>query len=185
MEGNETHIIVGLRERNPRMQEKALELYGNAVWAQVTRLVTGVEDAEEVYQDVFVKVFRNIDRYDEGRSSLATWISRIAYNECITFLRRRRPAMVYFEDDEGKAETLSEAEVERTFGHPDAETVQLVRAAIRHLPPDERAIITLYYYDEKNLKEIAYVTDSLPATVASRLSRTRKKLCKIIKMLRS
>lgn len=185
MEKEEIHIIEGLMQRNPKVQQEALELYGNYVWVQVVRLVSGIEDAEEVYQDVFVKIFSNIKMYDETRSSLRTWISRIAYNESITFLRRKRQAVIYFEDDEGKAEALSEDEVEETLGHANEETVQLIRAAIRHLPPDEQAIITMFYYDEMSLKEIAFVTESIPTTIASKLSRTRKKLCKIIKMLQS
>ena len=185
MTETEIHIIEGLRQRSPKVQQEALERYGNYVWAQVVRLVTSVEDAEEVYQDVFVKVFGNIKMYDEERSSFRTWLSRIAYNESITFLRRRRQALIYFEDNEGQADALSEAEVEETLGHGNEETVQLIRAAIRHLPPDEQAIITMFYYDEMSLKEIAYVTESIPTTVASKLSRTRKKLCKIIKMLQS
>ena len=185
MTETEIHIIEGLRQRSPKVQQEALERYGNYVWAQVVRLVTSVEDAEEVYQDVFVKVFSNIKMYDEERSSFRTWLSRIAYNESITFLRRKRQALIYFEDNEGQAEALSEAEVEETLGHGNEETVQLIRAAIRHLPLDEQAIITMFYYDEMSLKEIAYVTESIPTTVASKLSRTRKKLCKIIKMLQS
>lgn len=184
-EETEIQIIEGLKQRSPKAQQQALEQYGGYVWAQVVRLVTGVEDAEEVYQDVFVKVFCNINRYDEARSSFRTWISRIAYNESITFLRRRRPAVVYFDDDDGRAETLTEADVEEALGRPDEETVHLIRAAIRHLPPDERAIITMFYYEEMSLKEIAFVTESIPTTIASKLSRTRKKLCKIIQILRS
>ena len=93
--------------------------------------------------------------------------------------------MIYYEDHDGAAEKLSDAEVEATFGQPNPETVQLIRAALQHLPPDERAIITMFYYEEMSLKDIAYVTESLPTTVASKLSRTRKKLYKIIKMLQS
>lgn len=185
MEEIEIHIIEGLKQRSPKMQQKALERYGNHVWAQVVRMVSHVEDAEEIYQDVFVKVFNNINMYDEEKSSFKTWMVRIAYNESITFLRRKRQAMIYFEDHEGKAEALSEDEVEKTLGHPNEETVQLIRAAIKYLPPDEQAIITMFYYDEMSLKEIAFVTESIPTTVASKLSRTRKKLCKIIKMLQS
>ena len=93
--------------------------------------------------------------------------------------------MIYYEDHDGEAERLSDAEAEATFGQPNPETVQLIRAALQHLPPDERAIITMFYYEEMSLKDIAYVTESLPTTVASKLSRTRKKLYKIIKMLQS
>ena len=148
-------------------------------------MLPAVEDAEEVYQDVFVKVFRNIDKYDEEKSSLKTWISRIAYNEAVTWLRHKRQTMIYFEDRDGKADLLSDAEVEETLGHPNSETVQLIRSAIKLLPPEEQAIVTMFYYEEMSMKEIAYVTESIPTTVASKLCRTRKKICKIIKMLQS
>ena len=179
------NLLQGLREQSPQAQQQTLERYGRDVFAQVVRLVTVVENAEEVYQDVFIKVFRNIGQYDAEKSSLRTWISRIAYNESITFLRHKRLPMVYYEDRDGEAERLSDAEVEASFGQPNPETVQLIRAALQHLPPDERAIITMFYYEEMSLKDIAYVTESLPTTVASKLSRTRKKLYKIIKMLQS
>lgn len=192
MTDKNTDLIRGLREQSPKAQRMALERYGSYVFAQVARLVPGVENAEEVYQDVFVKVFKNIKMYDEQKSSFRTWISRIAYNEAVTWLRHKRPAMIYFEDRQEKgdssrewAEELTDAEVEETLGHPNGETVQLIRAALKHLPPDERAIITMFYYEEMSLKEIAFVTESIPTTVASKLSRTRKKICKIIKMLQS
>ena len=105
-------------------------------------MLPAAEDAEEVYQDVFVKVFKNIRTYNEQKSSLKTWISRIAYNEAVTWLRHKHPAMIYFEDREGSAEKLSDADVEETLGHANSETVQLIRAALKHLPPEERAIIT-------------------------------------------
>ena len=178
-------LIKGLVEQSPKAQKLTLQRYGNEVFAQVARLLPSTEDAEEVYQDVFVKVFRNIGMYDAEKSSLKTWISRIAYNEAVTWLRHKRQAVIYFEDREGKAEQLSEEEVEETLGHPNSETVQLIRAALKHLPPEERAIITMFYYEEMSLKEIAFVTESLPTTIASKLSRTRKKICKIIKMLQS
>ena len=181
----EINLIEGLRQQSPKAQQQLLGRYGDAVFAQVVRLVPGVEDAEEVYQDVFVKVFRNINMYDTEKSSLRTWISHIAYRESISFLRHKSMPVIYYEDREGEAERLSESEVEATFGHPNKETVQLIRAALKHQPPEERAIITMFYYEEMSLKEIAFVTESLPNTIASKLCRTRKKLCKIIKMLQS
>ena len=183
MEENEINLIRGLRKQSPQAQQTTLDCYGRDVFALVARLVPGMEDAEEVYQDVFIKVFHHIKRYDETKSTLKTWISRIAYNEAISFLRKKQVPMIYFEDFDGEA--LSDSEVDETFGHANAETVQLIRAALKHLPPDERALITMFYYDELSLKEIAYITESIPTTVASKLSRTRKKLCRIINMLQS
>ena len=185
MERTTELFIDQLRKRNRAACQRLVGDYGPAVFQMVRRIVQRQEDAEEVYQDVFVKVFKNIGQYDAEKSSLRTWISRIAYNESITFLRHKRLPVIYYEDHDGEAEKLSDTEVEATFGQPNPETVQLIRAALKHLPPDERAIITMFYYEEMSLKDIAYVTESLPTTVASKLSRTRKKLYKIIKMLQS
>ncbi|MBO4821841.1 MAG: sigma-70 family RNA polymerase sigma factor [Prevotella sp.] len=185
MTETEQELIEKLRRQDPKAQWLMLQRYGNGIFAQVARLVPGKEDAEEVYQDVFVKAFAHIGKYDEARSSLRTWLSRIAYNAAVDRLRLQRQPVVYFEDREGKAEALSDHEVDETLGHPNDETVQLIRAALKHLPPEERAIITMFYYEEMSLKEIAFVTESIPTTVASKLCRTRKKLCRIIKMLQS
>ena len=175
----------GLRRQNPKAQQQTIDRYGREVFAQVVRLIPVMENAEEVYQDVFVKVFSHIGQHDAERSSLRTWISRIAYNEAVSFLRRKRMPVVYFEDYGHEADKLSDAEVDETLGHANAETVQLIRAALKHLPPEERALVTMFYYEERSLKEIADITESIPITVASRLCRTRKKLCRIIKMLQS
>ena len=184
-ETDKINLIQGLRKQSPKAQQQALDRYGRDVFALVARLITGTENVEEVYQDVFIKVFHYIDRYNEEKSSLRTWISRIAYNESITYLRHKSEPVVYYEDRNGEAEKLSDAEVDETFGQANAETVQLIRAALKHLPPDERAIVTMFYYEEMSLKEIAFVTESIPTTVASKLSRIRKKLYRIIKMLQS
>lgn len=181
----EINLIEGLKEQSPKAQQMMVERYGRHVFNQVARLLPSVEDAEEVYQDVFLKVFLNINRYEEEKSSFKTWVSRIAYNESITWLRHKRREVIYFEDQDGEAERLSEAEVEATLGHPNQETVQLIRAALKHLPPEERSLITMFYYEEMSVKDIAYVTDSPPNTIGSKLFRTRKKLCKIIQMIQS
>ena len=182
---NDRNLIEGLLHQSQRAQQQLLSNYGSYVFAQVARLIPSQADAEEVYQDVFVRVFSHISMFDPQRSSLKTWISRIAYNESISFLRQRSLPVVSFDDHESEACAISEQEVDETFGRPNADTVQLIRTALRHLPADERAIITMFYYEEMSIKDIAFVTESLPTTIASRLSRIRKKLCRIIKMLQS
>ena len=185
MTETEVNLREGLLKQNRGAQKQMLDSYGRDVFAQIARLIPAIEDAEEVYQDILVKVFRNISRFDVEKSSLRTWVSRIAYNETISFLRKKPAAVISYEDHGVDAYALTDAEVEETFGQPNAETVQLIRAALKHLPPDERAIITMFYYEEMSLKEIAYVTESIPTTIASKLSRTRRKLCRIIKLIQS
>jgi RNA polymerase sigma-70 factor (ECF subfamily) len=95
MTETETDLIEGLRKQNPHAQQQMLDQYGRDVYAQVVRLVPIQENAEEVYQDVFIKVFTQIGKYDAEKSSLRTWISRIAYNESISFLRRKAMPVIY------------------------------------------------------------------------------------------
>ena len=108
----ETELIEGLSRQDSKAQQQTIDRYGGEVFALVVRVVAVAENAEEVYQDVFVKVFRNIGQYDADRSSLRTWILRIAYNEAISFLRRKRLPVVYFEDRGHEADKLSDAEVD-------------------------------------------------------------------------
>ena len=60
MTETETNLIAGLLKKSPKAQQQMLDLYGRDVFAQVVRIVSVIENAEEVYQDVFIKVFNNI-----------------------------------------------------------------------------------------------------------------------------
>ena len=185
MAETETHLIEGLRQHSPKAQQETLELFGRNVWAQVVRIVSCTEDAEEIYQDVFVKAFNNIDRYDGEKASLKTWLLRIAYNEAVSFLRHSKTKTISIEDYGNNTDNISEEEVERIIGRPDNESIQTLRSAIHHLTLEEQALITMFYYDELSINDIAFVTESNPSTIGSKLSRTRKKLCTIIKKLQS
>ncbi|MBR4187012.1 MAG: sigma-70 family RNA polymerase sigma factor, partial [Bacteroidaceae bacterium] len=65
----------------------------------------------------------------------------------------------------------------------DEELIKQLEKALSLLPPHEQAIISMFYYEERSLADIAYVTGSIPSTVGSQLSRIRKKLYRIIKTL--
>ena len=81
MEQDSTILISNLRQRKPAACQQLLTEYGPAVFRMVQRIVTRREDAEEVYQDVFVKALRGIEGYNPRQASLATWLGRIAYHE--------------------------------------------------------------------------------------------------------
>ena len=65
----------------------------------------------------------------------------------------------------------------------DDETIRQLEQALAKLPPNEQAIVSMFYYDNMSLADIAFVTGSIPSTVGSQLSRIRKKLYRIIKTL--
>ena len=167
-----------LRKRNRAACQRLVGDYGPAVFQLVRRIVVRQEDAEEVYQDVFVKALRGIGDYDSRKASLATWLCRIAYHESVNFVRRRQPDIVYMDEHDLGLNGLDDMPEENAG---NSHTVEALEEALEMLPPHEMAAITMFYYDNMSLADIAYVTGSNPSTVGSQLSRIRKKLYRMIK----
>ena len=146
--------------------------YSQRVLDFTSRMMPDAEDAREVAQDAFVKAFRSLASFG-FQSSFCTWVCRIAYHESVNRLKRKQMHYVdisdipAIEDDE-----LSTGREER---------IALMEEAIGDLPPDERLLLHLYYYEDRPLREIAYIMDAEPNTLATRLHRIRKKLLQMIK----
>ena len=179
MEQDSTILISNLRQRKPAACQRLLTEYGPAVFRMVQRIVTRREDAEEVYQDVFVKALRGIEGYNPRQASLATWLGRIAYHESLNFVRGKKPNIVYMDDSELGIDTLEAPD----DAPPDEQTIRQLEQALAMLPSHEQAIVSMFYSDNMSLADIAFVTGSIPSTVGSQLSRIRKKLYRIIKTL--
>ena len=175
----ETELFIEqLRKGDRAACQRLVGDYGSAVFQMVRRIVEQQEDVEEVWQDVFVKALRGIGGYDSRKASLSTWLCRIAYHESLNFVRTRRPDVVYMDEHELGLNGLDDAPEESAY---DSQTVQALEEALEMLPPHEQAVITMFYYDNMSLADIAYVTGSIPSTIGSQLSRIRKKLYRIIK----
>ena len=177
MEHESTILISDLREHKPAACERLFTEYGPMVFRMVQRIVTRREDAEEVYQDVFFKALRGIEGYDSRQATLSTWLGRIAYHESLNFVRGKKPTLLYIEDSDQGSDIL-EAPDEAP---QDEETILQLEQALAKLPPHEQAIVSMFYYDNMSLADIAYVTGANPSTIGSQLSRIRKKLYRIIK----
>ena len=176
----ETEILIrDLRQQKSAACQRLLTEYGPAVFRMVQRIVIRREDAEEVYQDVFFKALRGIEGYDHRQASLATWLNRIAYHESLNFVRGKKPNIVYMDDRDLGADSLEVPDE----AQPDEQTIHQLEQALAMLPPNEQAIVSMFYYDNMSLADIAFVTGSIPSTVGSQLSRIRKKLYRIIKTL--
>ena len=146
--------------------------YSQEVLGFTMRLMPNAEDAREVAQDAFVKAFRSLASF-EFRSSFCTWVCRIAYHESMNQLRRQQPHYV----DMTEIPTV----VDEELSTGREERITLMEEAIDDLPPDERMLLHLYYYEDRPLKEIAYIMDAESNVLATRLHRIRKKLLQMIK----
>lgn len=176
MEQATINLVNDLRQHKRAAQERLFRDYGPGVFRLVLRIVGRYEDAEEVYQDVFVKALRGINTFDHQQASLHTWLNRIAYNESLNFVRRTRPILVNIDGQDKELDSFDTPDIE----HHDEQTILLLEKALTKLSPSEQAVITMFYYDNLSLREIAYITGSISSTVGSQLSRIRKKLYRII-----
>lgn len=145
--------------------------YSQQVLDFTSRMVPERSDAEELAQDAFVKAFRSMPTF-RFQSSFLTWVSRIAYHESLNHLKRKRAYWVNIED----VNLTDDEELDAELSTCREERIQLMEEAIDELPPDERMLVHLYYYQDKPLREIAFIMDTKPKALATRLHRIRKKL---------
>lgn len=156
-----------------------LDKYSRPVHSLILKVVRNREDAEELAQDVFMKVFKNLSSF-KGDCSFSTWIYRIAYNTAISATRKKKHEFLAIE--ETVISNVSEEEVAEALGRTDSSSqVERLDAALVLLPPDERAIILLFYMKEKTIEEVAAITGLTSSNVKVKLHRIRKKLFVVLK----
>nr|WP_243423595.1 sigma-70 family RNA polymerase sigma factor [Anaerotignum lactatifermentans] len=145
------------------------------------RMMGGGEDVKDMAQEVFLKVYRNLERFD-GKSAFSTWIYRIAVNTCIDEIRKRKGKQTYsldaeLEDEDGnyKKQFADEG------GRPEEEILQKelrgeVLAALETLSPEHKAAVILRDIRGYSYEEIAEMIQMPLGTVKSRISRGRAQL---------
>src|SRR5712691_2211303 len=155
------------RRGEPWALEQLYQSHQPQIYALCYRLLERAEDAEDAVQATFVRAFRALPRF-RGDSTARTWLYRIATNEALGLLRRRRDATPVEESAASSPDGTAQV-VERLA----------VRAALARLTPDHRAILVLRLWEELSYSEIAAALGiSLPA-VKMRLSRARAAFRKV------
>lgn len=178
MKTDELHIISEVLTGKTEAFSYFLDTYGQQVFALIVRMVGSEEDAEELTQDSFMKAFEHLSSFG-GNSSFSTWLYRIAYNTALSALRKKRTEVLSFDDRLWN--TVSETEIDETLDDETEENLDRLRQALALLPPDERALITLFYEEEKPIQEIAHILNQSEGNIKVKLYRLRKKLYVLMK----
>jgi len=152
-------------------QQKLYEQHCDKVYRLMCRMV-GSSNADDLTQQVFLCVFQKLNKF-QGRSSFSTWLYRLASNEALQFLRRR-PQRVPDQP------MLSDPSDEQTDEITQLDQRDLLEHALSRLDPNLRAIILLREIEQLSYYDIALALDIAEGTVASRLSRARHCLRKLI-----
>jgi RNA polymerase sigma factor (sigma-70 family) len=179
----EQELIERIRLGDAKAFTPLVEKHKDLVFTIVLRITSNREDAEEVAQDVFLKAFKKINSF-KGDSKFSTWLYRIAFNEAVSFTRKKSLATVELDEKVTEIEDEEYGTYE-LMGLDQREQKTLIEKTLAELDELESVMITLYYTDDCSVEEMSNITGLSLSNVKVKLHRTRKKMQKIMnRMLR-
>ena len=181
MSNAETFSLEALRAGDRVEFSRLVEAYSGKLYRLALKMLGNQQDAEDILQEAFLKAYRHLNTFD-GRSSLSTWLYRIATNEALMKLRRKNPETVSIDEPvetmEGEQEPL---QIVDWCCLPEEELLsEEVRAyidkAVERLPESLRVVFILRDIDELSTYETAQALEITEEAVKTRLSRARMRL---------
>lgn len=176
--GEERALVERHRYGDPAAFEEIYRRYGEMVYNLALRLAGEPEDAADLTQEVFLRIYRHLGKF-RGRSTLKTWIYRVALNHCRSRLARRRPSEPLGAEGGGRTEPVDPAR------GPESRAIagdagRRVAAALAELPPAFREAVVLRDLEGLAYQEIAEVLGVRIGTVRSRIARGRDTLRQVL-----
>ncbi len=170
---NDASIVSTLKENTEKGFRLLMAKYKEAVYWHIRRLVVSHDDAQDAAQETFVRIFRSFRQF-KGECSFCAWIYRVATNEALRTLERRRGERFSLDDPgTGVNNLLADEYVD----YSDLEAVKLQKG-ILSLPTKQQLAFNLRYYDELGYDEIAAITGSTAASVKANYHLAKEKIIK-------
>jgi len=165
--------------------EALLRDYTRKIYNLCYRFTGRVEEAEDVTQEVFIKVFQTLKSYDAAQGSFSTWLNRVARNHLVDHYRRTRKDRVTssLEDELSEAEQKPSPQMEPTGEVESRERRETLQLALDRLSPDLREAVILRDLHDLDYEEIALVLKVPQGTVKSRINRGRLELGRVLKRM--
>lgn len=159
---NENKIRETCASNRGRGFKMLMDVFQEPIYNYIRRLVVSHEDAEDVLQEVFIRVFRHLDQF-RSESSLSTWIYQIATNESLRLLNDRKEER-NVASEEIQEELINKLQASDYIDYENELAVKF-QEAILSLPEKQRLVFNLRYYDELEYEEIARILDSKVETL--------------------
>jgi RNA polymerase sigma factor (sigma-70 family) len=153
--------------------QELYNLYAKAMFNISLRILNNRNEAEEILQDSFLKVFAKIDSYDKTYA-FGAWLKRIVINGSLDVLKKRKVNFVSLDEAHYSHEEDSE-EDESLY------EIEMLKRCIAELPDGFRAVLTLFVFEEQSHKEIAALLNISEGTSKSQYNRAKKKLIELVK----
>lgn len=171
---SDAHILALLQEHGNYDQGFRLlvQQYRERLYHHIRRMVGNHEDADDVLQNCFVKVYRSINRFQQ-KSKLYTWLYRIATNEALTFLeKRKRISTASLDNEDVNWSNRLRAE---TFVNEE-KVVKILERAIETLPDKQKAVFNLRYYDEMTYADMSETLETSQGALKASYHHAVKKV---------
>ena len=169
-------ILQTIDANPPQGQRLLLAVYQQRVQSVIASVVGNIKDVEDLTQEALITVLSAIGSYKPSRGTLATWIYTIAYRKAVSFVRQQRPVILSFDDTDTAVPSISDEQLVDELSTGREERIQALEQALELLPAQDRLLITLYYYQDCSLAEIASIIGATANAVSHRLHRIREKL---------
>lgn len=163
-----------------------MQRYKKPVYHMILKMVRNVDDAEDLTIEAFAKAFKNLSKFNP-EFTFSTWLFRIATNNCIDFIRKKKLNTMSisntYKDDNGDSVDIDIKDVNL---NPQEETIksekiEIIQAIVTKLPPKYQQLVKLRYFDELSYEEIAVEIDAPLGTVKAQLHRARELLYDLVK----
>ncbi len=180
-EMNDHELIRMARDGNVGAFEELVYRHDRSVLSITARYVTSSEEAKDIYQEVFLRVFRNLKDF-RFQSEFSTWLYRITVNVCLTHLSSQRSSgRRQKHHDESGDDSQEDGDIADTAEGPDGQAVQSdiaehVHDGLARLAPKHRMVFTLRHLEGYSLKEIAAMMDCAEGTVKRYLFDATRKM---------
>ena len=169
-----TKVLDGDRNAYAYLVDK----YKTMVYSLALRLVKDREEAEEISQDAFIKAYQSLASF-KGKSKFSSWLYRIVYNTAISKLRQQ-PAGKVSLDESNISETIYMESKENYNTLSAGDRKKYLELALDSLDADEKMFVILYYYEERDLDEIAEIAGLTKTNTKVKLFRARKKMLLVL-----
>jgi RNA polymerase sigma-70 factor (ECF subfamily) len=183
---NESDLVARLRVRDEAAFREIIERYASKICSVCYGILHNRDDADEIAQEVFAKVYFSIQGF-EGRSSVYAWIYRITVNECYGFLRKKRFKMVYSSDSPDDTLALRMDAIADGCPTPDRTVMQrdFINKLLARIPEDDRWLLIAKEVEGFSLAELSQMTGLNENSIKVRLFRIRRGLVAAAARLRS
>ena len=161
-----------LQEQNPEYFTTLYRRYAGKVFAKCISMLADEGQARDAVQDIFIKVFLNLSRFNE-QSSFSTWLYSITYNFCIDLIRKKKKIPVLLADDVSRIGDDKEVDV------PDSVLLEMkhdrLEKVLAQLQEGDRIILLMKYMDDMSIKEIADFFQKTESAIKMQIMRAKQK----------